>query len=366
MTDGRQETNAGALPPGSVIGILGGGQLGRMAALAAARLGYRCHIFSPDADAPAKEVSAFATTAAYEDVGAARDFGRAADVVTFEFENVPDATLAAIAEHAPVRPSVDCLHISQDRAREKSFMNGHGIGTAPWAAVAAAGDLDDAARRTGMPAILKTARFGYDGKGQVRVDTVGSLPAAWREIGEKPAVLEGFVDFEREISVIVARGAAGETACYVPVDNIHRNHILHTTTAPSTVGARIAAAATGIAGKIAAELNLVGLLAVEMFVTPDGDILVNEIAPRPHNSGHWTMDACAVSQFEQFIRAVAGLPLGDPARHSDAVMTNLIGDDADAWLALAAEPGACLHLYGKTESRPGRKMGHVTRLSPRS
>lgn len=353
------------LPPGSVIGILGGGQLGRMTALAAAELGYRCHIYSPDADAPAKEVAAFATTASYDDVAAAHAFAAAIDVATFEFENVPDATLAAIAEHVPVRPNVDCLHVSQDRAREKAFVNGLGIGTAPWAPVTTAAELAAAGGTTGFPAVLKTARFGYDGKGQVRVADAGALAAAWREIGEADAILEGFVDFEREISVIAARGIAGATAIYVPVDNVHRDHILHTTTAPSTVAAPVAAEAQRIAEKIAVALDLVGLVAVEMFVTRDGGLLVNEIAPRPHNSGHWTQDACAVSQFEQFVRAVCGLPLGDPERHSDAAMTNLIGAEVDDWPALAAERGACLHLYGKTESRPGRKMGHVTRLSPR-
>lgn len=335
-----------------------------MAALAAAALGYRCHIFSPDADAPAKEVSAAQTTAPYEDRDAARAFAAAVDVVTFEFENVPDETLAVIAEGAPVRPGVDALHISQDRAIEKTFLRDNGIGIAPWAPVLNASDLDTAAATIGFPAILKTARFGYDGKGQVRVETAQDLPAAWTGIDRSPAVLEGFVDFEREISVIVARSTGGETRSYVPVDNVHRDHILFTTTAPSTIDAAVAEAAQAIADRIADALDLVGLLAVEMFVTRDGEILVNEIAPRPHNSGHWTMDGCAVSQFEQFIRAVAGLPLGDPSRHSDAVMTNLIGDEADHWLDFLNEDGAVLHLYGKAESRPGRKMGHVNRLSP--
>lgn len=356
---------AGPLPPGSVIGILGGGQLGRMTALAAADLGYRCHVFSPDADAPAKEVSAFATTAPYGDVDAARSFAEAVDVATFEFENVPDETLAVIAAHAPVRPNVECLHVSQDRAREKAFLNRIGVGTAPWAAVNGPDDVAAAGAKTGFPAILKTARFGYDGKGQARVDDADGLAEAWQAIGGVPAVLEGLVAFEREISVIVARGTDGATAAYVPVDNVHRDHILHTTTAPSTVAPETAEAAQRIAKTTADALDLVGLLAVEMFVTADGAVLVNEIAPRPHNSGHWTMDACAVSQFAQFVRAVAGLPLGDPAHHSDAVMTNLIGAEADGWPELTAEPGACLHLYGKTESRPGRKMGHVTRLSPK-
>ena len=364
MTNDTGRDPSAPLPPGATIGILGGGQLGRMAALAAAALGYRCHIFSPDADAPAKEVSAAQTTAPYDDMDAARAFAAAVDVVTFEFENVPDDTLAAIAEAVPVRPSVDALHISQDRAIEKTFLADNGIGTAPWAPVVTAADLEPAAG-IGFPAILKTARFGYDGKGQVRVESAAGLAAAWSEIGEAPAVLEGFVDFEREISVIVARGPGGDTRSYIPVDNVHRDHILFTTTAPSTVNADIARTAQNIADRIAGALDLVGLLAVEMFVTRDGDVLVNEIAPRPHNSGHWTMDACAVSQFEQFIRAVAGLPLGDPERHSNAVMTNLIGDEADRWLELMKEDGACLHLYGKAESRPGRKMGHVNRLSSR-
>ena len=354
------------LPPGSVIGILGGGQLGRMAALAAAEMGYRCHIYSPDADAPAKEVAYAETTAPYEDVAAAEKFAKSVDVVTFEFENVPDATLNAIAHIVPVRPGVDALHVSQDRVIEKRFMNERGIATAPWATVESAADLEAAAAKTGLPAILKTARFGYDGKGQAKVLDASGLGDAWKAIGETRAVLEGFVAFEREISVIVARGLDGKTAAYVPVDNVHRDHILFTTTAPSTVSTFIADKARAIAEKIAAALDLVGLLAVEMFVTADGDVLVNEIAPRPHNSGHWTQDACAVSQFEQFMRAVAGLPLGDPERHSDAVMTNLIGAEADAWRELMAEPGACLHLYGKAESRPGRKMGHVNRLFPKS
>jgi len=353
------------LAPGATIGILGGGQLGRMAAIAAAELGYRCHIFSPDADAPAKEVSAVQTTASYDDLAAAKAFAEAVDVVSFEFENVPDETLAAIADTVPVRPGVDALHISQDRALEKNFLNEQGITTAPWAAIVSQSDFDAAMAATGLPAILKTARFGYDGKGQARVDTTQDLASAWAEIGKASAVLEGFVDFEREISVIVARGIDGQTECYVPVDNVHRGHILYTTTAPSTVGPDIADTARGIAARIASTLDLVGLLAVEMFVTQDGEILVNEIAPRPHNSGHWTIDACAVSQFEQFIRAVIGLPLGNPDRHSDAVMTNLIGNEADRWLGISKQPGACLHLYGKAENRPGRKMGHVTRLVPK-
>ena len=352
------------LPPGSTIGVLGGGQLGRMTAVAAAQLGYRCHIFSPDADGPAKKIATAQTTAPYEDENAVRAFADAVDVVTFEFENVPDATLAAISERMEVRPSIDALRISQDRAIEKTFLNDNGIGTAPWAPVKGPDDFNTATEAAGTPAILKKSRLGYDGKGQIRVDAAAALETAWVSIGAVPAVLEGLVDFEREISVIVARGLDGNSKSYVPVDNVHRDHILHTTTAPSTVDPSIADTARSIADNIANALGLVGLLAVEMFVTRDDNVLVNEIAPRPHNSGHWTLDACAVSQFEQFVRAVAGLPLGDPERHSDAVMANLIGQEAARWHELLAEGNACLHLYGKAEARPGRKMGHVTWLSP--
>lgn len=336
-----------------------------MTAMAAARLGYRCHVYSPDADAPAKEVAAAETTAPYADAEAARRFAGAVDVATFEFENVPADTLAAISGTVPLRPNAKALQVSQERGLEKAFVNGLGVATAPWAKVSSPSSLVAAAAEIGLPAILKTSRFGYDGKGQVRVDDPAELPDVWRRIGEREAVLERLVGFEREISVVAARGLDGAVAAYVPVDNVHEDGILRTTAAPSTVAAPVAAEAREIAAGIAVALDLVGLLAVEMFVMPDAELLVNEIAPRPHNSGHWTLDACAVSQFEQLVRAVTGLPLGDPARHSDAVMTNLIGDDADAWEALAAEPGACLHLYGKAETRLGRKMGHVTRLSGR-
>ncbi len=352
------------LPPGSVVGIVGGGQLGRMTAIAAAKLGYRCHVLDPDARAPAAEVAASATTAPYEDLDAARNFAASVDVATFEFENVPLETLAAVGESAPVRPSVEALRVSQDRAVEKAFVNGLGIATAEWAEIRSADDLEAAAGRIGLPAILKTARFGYDGKGQTRIDGLRDLAQALRTAGEARTVLEGAVAFEREISVTVARGLEGETAAYVPVENLHRDGILRVTTAPAAIADPLADEAVGIARRLAAGLDLFGLLTVEMFVTLAGDVLVNEIAPRPHNSGHWTVDACAIGQFEQLVRAVTGLPLGDPARHSDAVMTNLIGEDANAWADVAAEPGACLHLYGKAETRPGRKMGHVTRLTP--
>lgn len=351
-------------PPGSVVGILGGGQLGRLTAMAAAKLGYRCRILSPDAGAPAAEVAASATIAPYEDLESARNFAASIDVATFEFENVPLETLAAVGELAPLRPSAEALRISQDRAIEKAFINDLGIATAAWAEIRSANDLAAAAARIGLPAILKTARFGYDGKGQMRIDNPRDLARAWRTVGEERAVLEGAVAFEREISVTVARGLGGETAAFDPVENLHRDGILRVTTAPATISAALSDEAAGIARRLAAGLDLFGLLTVEMFVTCAGDILVNEIAPRPHNSGHWTVDACAISQFEQLVRAVTGLSLGDPARHSNAVMTNLIGEEANAWADIAEEPGACLHLYGKAEMRPGRKMGHVTRLKP--
>ncbi|MEC7488151.1 MAG: 5-(carboxyamino)imidazole ribonucleotide synthase [Pseudomonadota bacterium] len=352
------------LPPGSLIGILGGGQLGRMTVLAAAQMGYRCHVFSPNFYEPAKEVACAQTTASYDDEEAVRAFARTVDVVTFEFENIPDDTLSTIANLSPVRPNVEALYTSQDRALEKKFLNDQGIATVAWQAVTNEFELENAATEIGLPAILKTARFGYDGKGQSKVVTREMLRAAWSELGKTACVLEVFCPFEREISVSLARGHDGQTESYVPVDNVHREHILHTTTAPSSLRLETADRAIVIAQKIANSLDLVGLITVEMFVLDDGTVLVNEIAPRPHNSGHWTIDACTVSQFEQLVRAVVGLPLGSTVRHSNALMTNLIGRDADAWLELSAETNACLHLYGKSEKRPGRKMGHVTRLSP--
>ena len=353
------------LPPGSTIGILGGGQLGRMTALAAAQLGYRCHIYDPSPDGPAAQVADAATTAAYDDAEAIAAFASSVDVVTFEFENVPVEILEALAVRVPIRPGVQALSVSQDRALEKGFLVSNDIATAPYAEVEDFSDLADALGRVGVPAVLKTARFGYDGKGQARLDDPGDAHEAWDDIDRQRAILEGFVGFEREISVVIARGLDGATAAYIPVENRHVDHILDTTIAPAPIDDQTAETARDIARRIAVALDLVGLLAVEMFVVPGGGVLVNEIAPRPHNSGHWTIDACATSQFEQFVRAVCGLPLGSPERHSDAVMTNLIGDAVDRWRDVLAEPGAQLHLYGKAETRPGRKMGHVTRLYPK-
>lgn len=353
------------LAPGSTIGILGGGQLGRMTILAAARLGYRCHVFSPEADGPAVQVATAATIAAYDDADALARFADGVDVVTFEFENVPAACLRLLHGRKPLRPGIVALETAQDRVAEKSFFDSVGIATAPWRSVPDRGALVPAIAEIGRPALLKTTRLGYDGKGQARIAADTDPDGAWSAIGGQSAILEGWVDFACEISAIVARGSDGATACFDIVENRHRDGILRTTVAPAAIPRHLAAEAAGLATRAAEALDLVGLLALEMFVTRDGRLLANEMAPRPHNSGHWTMDACAVSQFEQLVRAVCGLPLGDPARFADAEMTNLIGDEVEQWPALLREPGARLHLYGKREARPGRKMGHINRIKPR-
>lgn len=350
------------LPPGRRIGILGGGQLGRMTALAAARLGYRCHVLAPEADSPAGEVAAAWTRADYLDDAALHAFAQSVDVVTLEFENVPAAALERLAALVPVRPSPGVLATCQDRLAEKGFLAAQGIATARWAAVHGPSDLAAAVVRTGLPALLKTARLGYDGKGQALVRDLDEAREAWVRLGAVPMILEGFVSFAMEMSVVIARGLDGGCAAYVPVENRHEHHILRTTIAPAALPEAAAEEAVEIARRIASGLDLVGVLGVEMFWTADRRILVNELAPRPHNSGHWTIDACWTSQFEQQVRAVCGLPLGDSGRFCDAVMTNLLGDEVEAWPTLLAEPGARLHLYGKREARPGRKMGHVTRL----
>ncbi len=350
------------LPPGSVIGIIGGGQLGRMTALAAARLGYRCHIFCPDADSPAFQVSESKTVAAYEDADAMKRFADAVDVITFEFENIPSDSVRLLSAHRPVYPAWNVLDTAQDRLNEKTFFQSLNIPTAPWRAVDTFDDLSRAVEELGFPCILKTRRLGYDGKGQAKLSSASDLSDAWDRLGIQPCILEGFVPFEREISVIAARGIDGQVVCFDPVENRHVNHILDTTIAPAPLPAALLARAVDMARRSAETLDLVGLLAVEMFVTPSGDILVNEMAPRPHNSGHWTMDACLTDQFEQLVRAVCALPLGSVERHSDAEMKNLIGSDIDQWLSLLQEPGAKIHFYGKKEAREGRKMGHVNRL----
>ena len=350
-----------ALPPNATIGIIGGGQLGRMSALAAARLGYRCHVLSPEPDSPAAQVAAAHTLGDYENPHTLRAFARAVDVITFEFENVSAAGLDLLASLRPVHPSPAILRISQDRVLEKSFLTQAGIGTAPWFAIASEGDLASQP----LPAVLKTTRLGYDGKGQAVLRTPADRGPAWATLAPRPLVLEGFVPFLCELSVIVARGANGQTAAFDVVENRHRAGILDLTLAPARISPARAADAQQIALHIAHALDLVGLLAVEFFLTADGTLLVNELAPRPHNSGHWTIDACATSQFELHIRAVAGLPLPATPRHSDAVMKNLIGEETAHWPRIVGTPGLCAHLYGKAEARAGRKMGHVTRLYAR-
>ena len=352
-----------ALPPGATIGILGGGQLGRMSAMAAARLGYRCHVFAPDPDSPGMQIAAATTVAPYEDEEALRRFAAAVDVVTFEFENVPAETLAALEPLAPCRPGVEVLRVCQDRLAEKEFLERAGVPVAPWRAVRSLEDLRSAVAAIGLPAVLKTTRMGYDGRGQEVLRRTGDAEAAYARLEPKPLILEAFVPFRAEVSAIVARGADGAEAVFDAVENRHRDHILDTSLAPARVREGVAAAARGHAARVAAELGLVGVLALEMFLLPDGSLRGNEIAPRPHNSGHWTIDACLASQFEQHVRAVAGLPLADPARHHDAVMQNLIGPAGlEAWPGIVRDGRVAAHLYGKAEARPGRKLGHATRL----
>ena len=353
------------LVPNSTIGIIGGGQLGRMSAMAAARLGYRVHILTPEADSPAAQVSAHCTLGDYEDPAVLRAFAEAVDVITFEFENVSAAGLELLQSLRPVRPSPQVLRISQDRVAEKGFLRDAGVPTAPWRAVADMDDLRAAVAALGFPAVLKTTRGGYDGKGQAVLRGEADLVEGFA-MEPKPLILEGFVDFACEISVVVARGTDGGGSLFDAVENRHRGGILDLTLAPARVAPATAAEAARMAWRVAESLDLVGLLAVEMFVDRSGRVLVNEIAPRPHNSGHWTIEACPASQFDLHIRAVAGLPLPPGMRHADAVMKNLVGPEEVAlWPEITATPGLIPHLYGKVEARPGRKMGHVTRLFPR-
>ena len=356
----------GALPPNATIGLVGGGQLGRMSALAAARLGYRCHILTREEDSPAAQVSHAVTVSDYEDPVSLRAFAGAVNVISFEFENVSAEGLDLLASLKPVRPAPSILRISQDRIAEKSFLNGAGVATAPWRVVETLAELQAAVAELGLPSVLKTTRLGYDGKGQAMLRSPEDLAPAFERQSPKPLILEGFVDFAREISVVIARGADGSVSAFDTVENRHRDHILDITLAPARISAEVDEAAQRIASDVASALDLVGLLAVEMFVDRDGRVLANEVAPRPHNSGHWTIDACPMSQFEAHIRAIAGLPLPPAVRHSDAVMKNLVGPaEAALWSAIVASPGLIPHHYGKEEARPGRKIGHVTRLFPK-
>lgn len=360
------------IAPGATIGILGAGQLGRMLALAAARLGLKTHIFAPESG-PACDVVAARTIADYADETALAAFLDDVAVVTYEFENVPVPTAAFLAARRPVLPDPQALAITQDRLSEKTFLNGLGIRTAPFAQVDDAGALARALAQLGRPSILKTRRFGYDGKGQALLREGSDLAVVFRSIGGRPAILEAVVPFVREISVVAARGEDGSFAAYDVCENVHEHHILSVTRAPAAITPATAQAAVDLAARIAAALAYVGVIAVEMFVVeermPDGGtceaLLVNEIAPRVHNSGHWTLDGAATSQFEQHIRAICGWPLGSPSARGAVEMRNLIGPDVRDWRELLADPAACVHLYGKHEARPGRKMGHVTRILPR-
>lgn len=355
------------LPPGSTIGILGGGQLGRMLAMSAARLGLRAHIYCDEADAPAFDVAAARSVGSYDDAGKIARFAGSVDVVTCEFENVPAAALEAAGKAVPVFPHAKSFAVAQDRLVEKDFVAGLGIPVASYAPVDSIDDLLGALAHVRLPALLKTRRLGYDGKGQVPIRSAKEASAALASLGPVPALVEGIVAFEREVSVIVVRGRRGEMQFYDPVENTHQGGILATSRAPARIAPALAVEARTIAGSIAEALSHVGVLCVEMFARGERpELLVNEFAPRVHNSGHWTIDGCITSQFENHIRAIAGWPLGDTARHSDAVMTNLIGADVAKWRELAAEPDTAVHLYGKAHARPGRKMGHVTRLYPKS
>lgn len=349
------------LTTGATIGILGGGQLGRMLSVAAARLGFKTCVFEPAGDCPASHVANYHFKASYDDEAALRQFAEAVDVVTYEFENIPTSALDLIESIVPIRPNRKALAVSQDRLTEKAFLNDLGLKTAAFAAVDDATDLAEAIAEIGTPAILKTRRFGYDGKGQARLKTPDDADRALADMAGAPSILEGFVDFSHEVSVIGARGVDGEVACFDPGENVHKNGILDTTTIPANLTAGQRMDAVLIAANILNALDYVGVMGVELFVTRQG-LIVNEIAPRVHNSGHWTQNGCTVDQFEQHIRAVAGWPLGDGKRHSNVVMTNLIGDDVDR-IPEIAKSGDALHLYGKADAKPGRKMGHVNRVT---
>ncbi|UQA63095.1 5-(carboxyamino)imidazole ribonucleotide synthase [Polyangium aurulentum] len=360
-------TNPALILPGRTIGILGGGQLGRMFAIAARRMGYRVHALDPARDCPAGQVADVEWIAPYEDVDTARRFAEAVDVVTFEFENVPSETLAAVSELKPVHPSPTVLDTCRHRLREKTFLEGHGFPVARFAAVQSVEELRGALARIGTPAVLKTATFGYDGKGQVRIDDPAEAARAFATMGQTLGVLEAFVPFSCELSVVIARGASGEMAAFPVTENRHARHILDVSVAPADITDRTRARAVELARDVAQALDVVGVLAVEMFHLGNGDLIVNELAPRPHNSGHYTVDACVTDQFEQQLRAVCGLPLGDPALLRPAAMANLLGDlweeGEPRWEKSLAYPDVKLHLYGKAEARVGRKMGHLTAMA---
>jgi 5-(carboxyamino)imidazole ribonucleotide synthase len=355
------------IPPGAALGVLGSGQLGRMFTIAARRMGYRVHTFSPDEDTPTGQVADVEVTASYDDLDALRAFAAHVAVVTFEFENVPIEAVDAIELLAPVRPSGVALHTAQQRAREKTFLADRGFPTAQFARAATLDELWDAVARVGTPAIIKTAAFGYDGKGQHKVTTPADVDHIWHAIGHQEAVVEKFIDLQAELSVVAARGLDGEIVEYPVFENRHRHHILDLTTAPAAIPPAVAGQAREITRALLEELQYVGVLCVEFFLSTEGTLLVNELAPRPHNSGHLTFDACTTSQFEQQVRAICGLPLGSPELLRPAAMANLLGDlwsDAEPnWAAACRYSEVKLHLYGKNEPRPGRKMGHLTAMA---
>ena len=356
------------IAPGAALGLLGGGQLGRMFAMAARRMGYRVHAFSPEDDSPAGQVADLEVTASYEDLDALRAFARGVEVVTFEFENVPTEAIDAVEALAPVRPSAVALHMAQQRAREKTFLADRGVPTASFAPAESFEELWDAVARVGTPAVVKTAAFGYDGKGQHKVTTPADVEQVWTAIRHQPAIVEKFISLQAEVSIVAARGADGEIVLYPPFENRHRDHVLDVTTVPAAIAPAVAKQAGEITRTILEELQYVGVLCVEFFLSTDGDLLVNELAPRPHNSGHLTCDAAATSQFEQQVRAVCGLPLGSPEIPRPAAMANLLGDlwaeGEPNWAAVCRFADVKLHLYGKTDPRPGRKMGHLTTVAP--
>lgn len=353
--------------PGSAIGVLGSGQLGRMFAIAARRMGYRVHTYSPDQDTPTGQVADLEVTAPYDDLDAVRQFASRVSAVTFEFENVPAETAAAAAECAPVRPSGHVLHIAQHRLREKTFLANAGLPVTPFRRIESFADLEAAGLQLGLPAVLKTAGFGYDGKGQYTIRAGSELSVAWKYVGESEAVLESFIDFDREVSIVAARSERGDFVHFGVVENRHHNHILDITIAPACVSSSVLRDAVEIAREVLEKLDVVGVLCVEFFLCKDGSLLINELAPRPHNSGHFTFDANVTSQFEQQLRAVCGLPFGSVQQLAPASMANILGDmwqeGEPDWAAAASAPNVKLHLYGKLEARPGRKMGHLTALA---
>ncbi|MCA0042780.1 5-(carboxyamino)imidazole ribonucleotide synthase [Celeribacter litoreus] len=349
------------LSPNATIGILGGGQLGRMLSVAASRLGFKTCVYEPGGDCPASHVSNYHFQASYEDEDALKKFAASVDVVTYEFENVPTSALDLIESLVPIRPNRKALAVSQDRLTEKAFLSELGLQVAPYAAVDDEVDLAEAIEEIGTPSILKTRRFGYDGKGQARLMSPDDAEQALKDMAGAPAVLEGFVDFTHEVSVIAARGQAGDISCFDPGENVHKSGILHTTTVPARLSPAQRTDAVLLAAKILNALNYVGVMGVELFVTKGG-LIVNEIAPRVHNSGHWTQNGCVIDQFEQHIRAVVGWPLGDGKRHSNVEMLNLIGDDVDRVPEFAKDGSVGIHLYGKAEVKAGRKMGHVNKI----